>query len=162
MRPNVPRYYYGGLPYDGSSGAPPPQPPPDFSITVTPLAGEIRTPFPNSTDYTVNLSPLYGFSGTVTLSFIGLPPSGMGRFASATVMITTGPGSSTLKITAGKATPFGLYTLTVTGECNGLVHSQTVQLRVMESIDSPKGVFKGPGPVFVEGPIDPLPGDPVE
>ena len=156
MSPNAktPLYYWGGI--DGGGN-------PNFSITATPLIREITAPeFPFSapTDYTVNITSQNGFAGTVTLGVLSLPQSSQSQFLP--VEITGGAGSSTLKITVTGGTPSGSYTLIIFGSYGGVANSVPVQLIIKGRNNPPIVEFKGPGPVFVEGPIDPTPGSPVE
>ncbi|HEX4771981.1 MAG TPA: galactose oxidase-like domain-containing protein [Bryobacteraceae bacterium] len=101
----------------------------DFSIAVTPssrpvLAGQSAT-------FTVAVTPMSGFSGSVTLS-VGSEsgfPAGItsGGFSPATI---TGSGSSTLTMnTTTTALPYAL-SLTVTGATGSLSHSASTTLLV--------------------------------
>jgi subtilase family serine protease len=99
---------------------------PDFSMSATP-ASQTVAPGANAS-YTVNISALHGFGGTVTLSASGLPSGANASFNPASV---TGSGSSTLSITTSASTPSGTYTITVTGTSASLTHTATVTLVVL-------------------------------
>jgi len=100
---------------------------PDFSIAATPdtqtvVAGD-------STNYTVNLGALNGFSNPVTLS-MNVIGSSIGISSVFSTNPVTPPGSSTMKVrTTGDTAP-ATYKLIVTGTYNSLVHKDTVTLIV--------------------------------
>jgi hypothetical protein len=99
----------------------------DFTLIVTPTSQTVARP--GSTTYTVNLSSVNGFAGSVSLSVSGLPSKTSGSFSPGSVTLASGgSGSSTLTITAANNGPRGTYTLTVTGTGGGQTHSQTVTL----------------------------------
>jgi subtilase family serine protease len=96
---------------------------PDFSVSVTPTSGSVAPG--GGTSYTVNVSALDGFSGTVSLTVSGLPTDATYAFNPSSV---SGSGSSTLSITAGTTT--GTFTFKVTGTSGSLTHSATATLVV--------------------------------
>jgi len=92
-----------------------------FSLSATPavntmLPGDVAT-------YQVNVNALSGFGGPVSLSTIGVLPSGMtASFAPSTVT----PGrTSTLTVTTKNNTPSGNYTLTIAGSAPGQAQQTT-------------------------------------
>jgi hypothetical protein len=100
-------------------------PTPDFAISATPST---QTVLPGgSTSYTVTVSALNGFAGSVGLSQSGLPSGAGASFAPATV---NGSGQSTLTVTTTSATPTGTFTITITGTSGTSSHSTTVALTV--------------------------------
>jgi uncharacterized membrane protein len=102
----------------------------DFSIAATPST---QTAGPGGgTTYTATITPLNGFSGTVTLSASGLPTGVTASFSPATV---AGSGSSTATITVGSGVAAGTYTLTLTGTSGSLTHSANVSLTVTPAPD---------------------------
>jgi subtilase family serine protease len=74
----------------------------------------------------VNVNPLNGFNGSVSLSASGLP---IGVTAAFNPASTT--SASTLTLTASSAAPLGTFPITVTGASGALSHSTTVSLTVM-------------------------------
>jgi subtilase family serine protease len=96
---------------------------PDFSVSVTPTSQTVAPG--GNTSYTVTVSALGGFSGTVNLSVSGLPAGASASF-NPNPLSVSGSGSSTLSITAG--TTSGSFT--ITGTSGSLVHSTTATLVV--------------------------------
>ena len=99
---------------------------PDFSISVSPSSQTV--PQGNSTSFTVTVSPLSGFTGTVALSVSGLPSGVTGTFNPTS--IGGGSGTSTLNITTTVNTAVGTYPLTIQGKSGSLVHTTTATLIV--------------------------------
>jgi hypothetical protein len=95
----------------------------DFAITAAPASQSVTGQ--GTATYTVGVTPLNGFSGTVSLAVSGVPAG-----ASASFSPNPASTSSTLTATVGPSTPAGSYTLTVTGTA-GLSHSTTVTLVVL-------------------------------
>jgi hypothetical protein len=98
---------------------------PNFALGVGPssatvIAGE-------STTYTVTVSPLGGFSGSVSLSVTGLPSGASGSFAPNPLVAQ---GSSTLTVRTGARTPKVTRTLKIKGKSGTLVHEVTTTLVV--------------------------------
>src|SRR5262249_7752115 len=100
---------------------------PDFSLTAAPGTQTITAG--GSISYTVNVSPINGFGGTVNLNMSGLPAGASAGFTPTA--ISGGSGSATLSIaTSLCATPGGSYPLTITGTSGSVSHSATVVLVV--------------------------------
>ncbi len=99
---------------------------PDFSISASPAA-QIVTPGAKPT-YTVTVSPLNGFTGTVSLSVSGQPSVDTPTFSPTT--ITGGSGSSTLTVATSSSLAYSDSTLTLTGTSGSLSHSTSVTLAV--------------------------------
>ena len=99
--------------------------PVDFSITATPSSRSVQRN--TSTTYTVAVTPLSGFSGTVNLSVTGLPASTSASFNPISV---TGGGNSTLTVRPNKKAPTGTYTLTIRGTSGSVTRTATVSLTV--------------------------------
>ncbi len=132
---NTPGTFAATLTVTDNAGLTDPNPPsrkitvnpaPDFTISATPSSQiVVRT---SSTSFSVTVSSVNGFSGTVSLDASGLPPNGTASFSNPFV---TGSGSSTLTVTPGITSPPGIYTLTITGTSGGLSHSVNVTLVVI-------------------------------
>jgi hypothetical protein len=99
--------------------------PPDFTISAAP--GSSTVVQGGSTNYTVTIDALSGFSGTVNLSATGLPASASATFSPASI---TSAGSATLTVTTAAGTPSGTSSLTITGTSGSLNHSATANLSV--------------------------------
>jgi Fibronectin type III domain len=105
--------------------APPPSP--DFSLSVAPTSRTVSRGA--STTYTVTVTALNGFSGTVTLAS-SISPAATGLTMSFSGTTVTGSGSSTLTVTTTRRTTKRTYTITITATSSGLVHTATVTLIV--------------------------------
>jgi fibronectin type 3 domain-containing protein len=136
---NAPGTYVTSLTVIDSSGNSDPSPPTrtitvtpptgDFSIVVTPPA-QLVTPG-QSTTFTITVTPVTGFTGTVSLSVSSESgfPSGItsGGFSPASI---TGSGSSTLTMNTTTSTvPYAL-SLTITGTSGTLSHTGSTSLLV--------------------------------
>jgi hypothetical protein len=99
--------------------------PPDFSISASPSSQTVG--HPGSTSYTVTVTALNGFTGTVSFSVSGLPSNTTAKFNPTSV---TGSGTSKLTITTTKRTKTGTFTLTIKGTSGSLSHTTTVGLTV--------------------------------
>jgi hypothetical protein len=98
---------------------------PDFSLSASPSS---RTIVPGAgTTYTATVTANTGFSGTVSLSFSGLPAGASASFSPASISTS---GSSTLSVFTSSTTPPGSYPLTVTATSGSLIHTAGVTLVV--------------------------------
>lgn len=98
---------------------------PDFSLSASPTSRTVR--HGSSTTYTLTVTALNGFTGTVSFTVTNLPSRSNASFSPSSV---TGSGSSTLTISTNRKTPTGTRTLTVTGTSGSLSHPTTVTLTV--------------------------------
>jgi hypothetical protein len=106
-------------------GTPPP-PAPDFTLSANPSTQNITAGA--SASYTAGVSPLNGFTDSVSLSVSGLPTGASATFNPTSL---TGSGSSTLSVSTTSSTPAGSYPLTITGtSTGGISHSASVTLGV--------------------------------
>jgi hypothetical protein len=115
---------------------------PDFSITVGPSAQEVIPG--GSAAYTVTVTPLSGFAGTVNLS-VGSEsgfPTGVssGGFSPASI---GGSGSSTLTMATTTSTIPWAVSLTITGTSGTLTHTASTTLLV--NLDPPTSIQAVPG-----------------
>jgi subtilase family serine protease len=102
-----------------------------FSFSSNPTATSVDQG--GTAKYTETLKSLNAFSGSVTLSVTGCPPSSGCRFSPNPVTVPSGgSGSSTFSVATGKNTPTGTYTMTLAGTSGSLKHSVTVQLTVFK------------------------------
>jgi len=97
----------------------------DFSLTTSQSSQTVTAG--GGASYTVNVSPLNGFTSTVSLGVSGLPSGATASFSPSSI---SGSGSSTLSVSTGCSTPAGAYTLAITGTSGSLSHSTSVTLIV--------------------------------
>ena len=83
--------------------------------------------------YTVQVIPINGFTGNVTLSVTGTPAGAIATFNPP--VVTGGSGSTVLMIATGLSTPIGKYNLTLTGTSGALSHSANVVFDVSSNAD---------------------------
>jgi hypothetical protein len=96
-----------------------------FTISASPASVTVTQG--SSTTSTVTVAAVNGFSGTVGFSVTGLPSGLTASFVPTSV---TGPGSSTLKLTAASSTTSGSYPLTVVGASGALMRSTPISVTV--------------------------------
>jgi hypothetical protein len=97
----------------------------DFTISASPSSQSANQG--TTANYTVTLTPLNGFSNTVSFTISGLPVGATATFTPASL---AGSGTSTLAITSTTSTPTGSYPLTVTGTDGILTHTTAITLVV--------------------------------
>ena len=100
-------------------------PQPDFSLSATPSSQSVVQG--SGTTYSAKVSPVNGYTGTVSFSVSGLPTGATASFNPTSV---AGSGNSTLTVNTLSTTPGGSYTLTVTGSDGTITHTTTVTLVV--------------------------------
>lgn len=102
--------------------------PNNFLLSATPAGQSV---FANSTtNFTVQVTALNGFSGPVALSITNLPPGVSASFSPAFV---TSAGSSTLTLTISNNVSAGNFTMTILGSNGGLVSGATANLNVIST-----------------------------
>jgi len=101
---------------------------PDFTITASPSSRTIKQG--ESTEYTVTLTAVAGFSSSVDLSLSGLPSGATSSFDPDPLTPTTSGAQSILTVTTSLTTPTGTSTLTISGTGGGKTHTKTVTLIV--------------------------------
>ncbi|HTC61815.1 MAG TPA: FG-GAP-like repeat-containing protein [Candidatus Saccharimonadales bacterium] len=99
---------------------------PDFKGIVGPL-NTVLVPG-GTASFTVNLQPLYGFTGDVILGMTNLPNGISPSYNPVTV--PGGSGSSTITLTASNGLQLGNYNLTLSGNSGTLTHSTIVPVEV--------------------------------
>ena len=100
-----------------------PAPAADFTISATPATNTVV--HGSDATYTVTITPVNNFSGSVSLSASGLPSRSSASFSPNPTATT-----STLTVSTSRKSSRGTFTLTITGTSGGLSHSTTVQLVV--------------------------------
>jgi hypothetical protein len=108
---------------------------PDFAVSVSPGTKSVAQG--TSARFTVNVAPLAGFTGTVSLALSGAS----GSFAPASVTV---PGSSQLTVATSAATKPGAYPLTISGAGGGLTRTATATLTVTKAAPSLVAAFTAP------------------
>ena len=97
----------------------------DFTISASPSAQSANQGA--TANYTVTLTPLNGFTSTVSFSISGLPAGATATFTPASL---AGSGTSALAISTTTSTPSGSYPLTITGTDGVLTHTTPITLVV--------------------------------
>ena len=98
---------------------------PSFTLSVSPSSQTVTAG--SSVTYTVFVSPLRGFTGTVDLSI-----SGVGlRSALDPSSISAGSGASVLQVATSPSIYAGTYGLTITATSGSLSHSASVTLKMV-------------------------------
>ena len=97
----------------------------DIAVSVSPASRTVTRP--NSTSYTVTVSPLNGFTGSVSLAVSGLPYRSTATLSTTPLPV---PGSRTLTIRTTMSTTRGTFTLTVTATAGTLSRQATATLVV--------------------------------
>jgi hypothetical protein len=109
-----------------------PPPAPDFKVTVAPTARTVMRG--SSTTYSVTLTGLNGFAGSVSLTSIISPSTSRvtRTFSPTSVSLTAGvpSGASTLTVATTGRTSRTTYTITITATSGTRVHKTTVTLTV--------------------------------
>ena len=96
-----------------------------FSVSATPSSETVVRG--SKATYTVKVTPINGFTGTVSFRVSGLPTNSTATFNPTSV---TGSGTSTLTITTNSSTTTGTFSLRIRGTSSRASHSVTVQLVV--------------------------------
>ena len=102
-------------------------PAPDFLINVSPSSQSVSCP--GSATYTVTLTSVGSYSGSVSLTISGVPKGTTANFSPNPVALPAGAvRTAQLTITTTNSTPQYLMNLTVTGSDGTRSHSQIVSL----------------------------------
>lgn len=83
-----------------------------------------------TTSFNVQVTPIGGFTGTVSFSLQGLPAGSTSSFNPPSI---TGGGSSTLSVTTSDRTPEGLYSLTIVASSGAQQSTAQIALNVTNS-----------------------------
>jgi hypothetical protein len=100
----------------------------DFSLSATPASRSVSPG--GGTTYSATVTPIAGFSGTVSFSVNGVPPGATASFSPASV---TASGSTTLSVSTSGTTPPGSYTLAMTATSGS--RSRTVNVTLVVTGD---------------------------
>jgi len=99
---------------------------PGYRITISPRSATITAG--QKAPFALTVAPLFGFSGTVSLSCSGLPTGASCSFNPASV--PNGSGTSALTITTSASTTAGTYPVSVNGTSGLLKHNASLSLVV--------------------------------
>lgn len=102
-------------------------PAPDFAISASPAKQTVVRG--NGTSYTITVSAVAGFSGTVTLSASGLPTGASGLFNPTSVTLGSS-GTATFTVSTTSSAKLGNATVTIRGTSGSLNHTAIVSLQV--------------------------------
>ena len=103
-------------------------PPPDFSMALTPTAVSANAGSSDST-FTASITGLNGFTGSVAITLSGLP-GGATSSPPSPFNVTAG-SSQTVTLSLPTATSSGDYTVTATGTAGSLTHAAQLALTVV-------------------------------
>jgi hypothetical protein len=103
---------------------------PDFKGLVGPL-NTVLVPG-QSVSFTVTITPLYGWTGDVTLGATNLPNGITPSYNPVTVK--GGNGTSTITLTAAASMPLRNYTFNLNGNSGSLTHTTTLPITVNNSV----------------------------
>ena len=127
---------------------------PDFAISVTP---QTRTITPGAAaDYSVTVTPLAGFTGSVTLNTGTLPAGVSANFVPTVLNFTdANPKTSALTLSSTAGTPLGSHLIDIVGQSGALNHSAQVTLRTVSpaSVDLALTQSVSPNPGLVGTPL---------
>src|SRR5262249_48339753 len=99
------------------------------TVSVTPAS--VTVPPGGTATYTVTVSPVAGFTGTVSLAASGLPTDAQASFDPSSVVITDAtPQTSTLTVNTAITTPQGMSQLSISGTSGSVQHTSMVNLVV--------------------------------
>jgi hypothetical protein len=97
----------------------------DFSLSAA-TASQTATAG-GAVSYAASLTPLYGFTNSVTLGVSGLPAGVSASFSPATISVS---GQTTLTVSTSGSTPAGTYLLMISAVSGGLSHTRAASLTV--------------------------------
>jgi subtilisin family serine protease len=102
---------------------------PDYGMTVTPPSKTVKAGF-SALFYNITITSLGGFTGTVSFTVTGLPAGATSTPSPVTVSPTQPSNFTLMSVRTARTTPPGTYTLTITGNGNGITKSRNVTLIV--------------------------------
>ena len=120
-------------------------PAPDFLVSVSPASRTVVQGA--SATYDVTVTPLNGFTGSVTLSASGLPNGASASFQPASVNLSnTSPQTSTLTVSTTGSTTTGPNTFNLNAASGALSHSAQPGLGVAAPTDADLSVAQSVSP----------------
>ena len=117
----------------------------DFAINVQPSSQNVVPG--SSAQFQVTITPLAGFTGSVSLGATSLPTGVTAVFApSAVNIVDVTSKSSTLTLTTSAGTPLGNHIINVSAQAGSIVHAQQVTLNVVSPASADLLVTKTASP----------------
>lgn len=117
----------------------------DFTVTAQPLSVSVQRG--QTASFTVTVTPVDGFTGTVSLAASGLASGTTAAFAPPSLQLNGAGGTSTLTVTTSSSTPTGSDGFTVTGTSGS--SKRTLDLTVVVSAPTPPGLSLSATPTSV-------------
>jgi hypothetical protein len=107
----------------------------DFSIAASPSSQTVSAG--QSTTYTVTVTRVNGFTGTITLSVSGLPSGATGSWklanGTSSNIVPSNQNSATLTVQTAASTPTGTYQPVITGTNGKMSNTTTITLAVQQA-----------------------------
>ena len=101
---------------------------PDFSVLSPPITQSVTAG--SSATYTTTITPMRGYTGSVTFGASGLPAGATASFTPATVIVGATAVTSTMKVATTASTATGMYPITVTATDGTLTHTAYPELTI--------------------------------
>lgn len=121
---------------------------PDFAVSISPTSPSVAQG--QTASYTVTVSALSGFSGSVALSISDVPAGAKATVTSSPVSVTaTKPGTAALSIATTSSTPVASYTFKVTATSGKLQHAATGGLTVTAPVASSFALSASPSALTI-------------
>ena len=118
---------------------------PNFALSVTPSSRNI-TPG-GSAQYSLTITPLAGFTGSVSLTATGLPAGVSPSFNPTSVNVTDATSkTSILTLTSSAGTPLGNQAININGQSGALMQTAQVNLNVVNPASVDLSVSKTASP----------------
>jgi uncharacterized repeat protein (TIGR01451 family) len=120
-------------------------PAPDFRLSVTPSTRNVVRG--GAAAYDVTVTPLNGFTGSVSLSAAGLPAGASAAFQPASLNVTgSSPQTSVLTVNTSTSTPTGGFALSLEASAGALTRSAQATLNVFAADDADVAVTQSVSP----------------
>ena len=101
---------------------------PNFFVTAPPVSQSVTAG--TSATYTTTITPMGGYTGSVTLSATGLPSGATASFKPATVAVGASAATSAMTVATAASTATGVYPITVTATDGTLTNTAYPELTI--------------------------------
>ncbi len=108
---------------------------PNFGVSSSPASQTVAAG--RSVAFTTTVTPIAGYTGSVTLSASGLPSGAAASFNPATVVVGANPVSSTMTVTAAASAATGVSPITVTATDGTLTQTAYSELTINPACVAP-------------------------
>jgi hypothetical protein len=108
---------------------------PNFGVSSSPASQTVAAG--RSVAFTTTVTPIAGYTGSVTLSASGLPSGATASFNPATVVVGANPVSSTMTVTAAASAATGISPITVTATDGTLTQTAYSELTINPACVAP-------------------------